>query len=273
MFYYGISLCVIFYMTYNILKGYLGDTMLMANTDNYLVKQIGNTIKFYRKSTYPDIKCMDFYTGITESDDKVRKIEAGKSMPDFDFLIKLSKQYQLPVDYFTMSGFKTPDSAVTILDDIHSLTKDMDLQSQYEFIQKLNMIKYQIFTNIDADDLQSVSINETDKKLRGILLKNARIKNKLSINELSELINRSISTLQRMEAGGGESSPYIWTKISRQFHIPMDLFLLNRIKKYNPNLQLVIDYLICDTFLGLSAEERSVMYSIAEHYFRKKFKP
>lgn len=75
-----------------------------------------------------------------------------------------------------------------------------------------------------------------------------------------------------MEAGSGDSSTYIWTKISREFSIPMDLFLLNRIKNYKPNLEYVIDYLICDTFLGLTPDERSLMFSIAKHYLHKKKK-
>lgn len=247
--------------------------MLMANTDISLVKQIGNNIKLYRTFSHPKLKCMDFYSGITESDDKVRKIESGRCMPDFDFLIKLSKQSNLPIDFFTNSGFSIPDSATFIIDDFHSLIKDMNLQAQYKLLLELNMLKYHIFTEVDYALLQNINVNETEKKLRGILLKNARIKNNITLEKLSKLINRSISTIQRMEASSGETSPYIWVKISKQFGIPMDMFLLNRIKKFKPNLKLIIDYLICDTFLGLTSEERKIMYSVSEQYITKKFKP
>ena len=261
-----------FYINLKYKKEHLGDSIIMSYTDNSILKQIGTKIKLYRKISYPDTPRMNFYEGITVSDDRVRKIESGICMPDFDFLVKLSYHNQLPVDYFTESGFHVPDSAVDIISQIRKLTGKHSLQFQYEFIQELNMLKYSIFTSINSSDLHPISINETDKKIRGNILKNARIKGNMSVKELSSIIDRSPSTIHRMEAGSGDSSTYIWTKISREFSIPMDLFLLNRIKNYKPNLEYVIDYLICDTFLGLTPDERSLMFSIAKHYLHKKKK-
>lgn len=262
----------IFVIALNYIKSHLGDAITMANTDNTIVKQIGSKIKYFRKVYQPNTSRMDFYDGITLSDDRVSKIEAGVCMPDFDFLINLSIQYKLPVDYFTESGFQIPDSAIDIIKDIDALTNNYSLQFKYEFLQELNILKYSIFTPTNYSELRSVTINETDKKLRGNILKNIRIKNKLSIDSLSSLIERSPSTIQRMEAGSGESSPYIWTKISKEFSIPMDLFLLNRVASYKPNLKHIINYLICDTFLGLTSEERATMLNIAKHYLKNKLK-
>lgn len=111
-----------------------------------------------------------------------------------------------------------------------------------------------------------INIYETGIKLRGKILHNTRIKRNMTIPELSRLINRAESTIARMEDGSGSTSLYTWIEISKLFHIPIDYFLFTDLDNYEPSVNLVIDYLIHDTFYDLDEEQRNLMYSIATQY-------
>lgn len=234
----------------------------MSNTDKSLVKDICQNIKLYRQIQYPDTKRMDFYIGITDSEDIVSKIESGRNMPKAEFLLKLSKKYNVTADYFVKSGFhfsKDYSKITNILDT-------MAINSKYQFMQKINYLKCEIFTTIDPFDLKVINIYETGIKLRGKILHNTRIKRNMTIPELSRLINRAESTIARMEDGSGSTSLYTWIEISKLFHIPIDYFLFTDLDNYEPSVNLVIDYLIHDTFYDLDEEQRNLMYSIATQY-------
>lgn len=234
----------------------------MSNTDVSLVKDICKNIKLFRQVQYPNTKRMDFYIDITDSEDIVSKVESGKNMPNIVFLLNLSKKNNLPADYFVRSGFHSSRK----YPKINEILDDMSLNNKYLFVHKLNYLKYEIFTDVKTQELKSINIHETTKRLRGKILHNTRIKHNLSTLELSKLLNRAQSTINRMENGSGEISVYIWIKISRLFHIPIDYFLFSELSDYEPSIKLVIDYLVYDTMHDLTEEQRNIMYDISNHF-------
>lgn len=237
----------------------------MSNTDKKIVKTVCENIKYYRKSLCPDNKRMDFYANISENDDKISNIERGLTMPDFDFLVNLSISTRKTIDFFTQSGYVSRNRYKTA----YEILEELSYKDQYQFMQEINVFKYQLFTSIDSSMLEAININETEKHLQGKLLKNARIKCDYSIPQLATLIDRSPSTISRMEKGSGETSPYVWIKISQLFNIPFDSFLFNRIKDYDINVRLIINHLVYDTFRGLDENEKTLMYSVMKYYKSK----
>lgn len=232
----------------------------MSKVDWDLVEDIGNTIRTFRETKYSNLSRMDFYKRISDSEDQIKKIEAGKAMPSFAFLVELSNKYQVPVDYFTKSGFHAKKKN----QDAYHILEGMSLKEQYQFMQFVNTTKYLLFTTIPIKELRQIHILENEKSLCGDLLRNARVKSRISLSTLALKIGRAQSTVSRMEAGSGDTSSYIWAKISREFHIPLDSFLVERLSENSINFQIVIDHLIYDTFHGLNKEDRTLMLSVME---------
>lgn len=237
----------------------------MSNTDSNIVRSIGNRIKEYRTLTNPLLRRMDFYIDISDSEDVVNKIESGKNMASFHFLVQLSKKTNHPIDKFCCSGMRKYHSTEKIIE----LLSDMSTDNQYQFLLELDYLKYSLLTDVDSEKLDKISIFEPEPKLFGKILHNERMKRHLSMKDMASLCDRSETTLARMEHGGGRTSPYIWVKISTIFHIPMDVFLFNRVRDLKPNMDKILEYLIRDIFADLDDNEFRYMYDTLLVYLKK----
>lgn len=203
------------------------EVVLNENTDAN--KKIVERIKYYRKHVL-DMPRKEFseFVGVTTS--IIENMEFGRSNPTCDFMVKLANRSGR-----TINSFITSDEA------------------KLETLMFVESIKNDIIGMYDNNIIMHI-IRSKSAKI-GYLIRFQREKNKLSTEEMSNIICLQKKSVYNIETDNSRISFENLRRICEVLNIPMDYFFMSKLE----NKEIVIRYLLKDILGDLDKDNRDLM--------------
>ena len=221
------------------------EVVLNENTDAN--RRIVERIKYYRKYIlYMPRKEFSEFVGVTTS--IIENMEFGRSNPTCDFMIKLANKSGRSVNSFIMS-----DEPYIISISDKELLSGVSDEAKIETLMFVESIKNNIIGMYDNEIIMEIIRNQSAKI--GYLLRFQREKNKLSAEEMSDIICLQRKSLYNIETDNSKISFENLRRICEVLNIPMDYFFMSKLN----NKDIVIRYLLKDILADLDNENKTLM--------------
>lgn len=221
------------------------EVVLNENTDAN--KKIVERIKYYRKHVL-DMPRKEFseFVGVTTS--IIENMEFGRSNPTCDFMVKLANRSGR-----TINSFITSDEPYIIEISDKELLSGISDEAKLETLMFVESIKNDIIGMYDNNIIMHI-IRSKSAKI-GYLIRFQREKNKLSTEEMSNIICLQKKSVYNIETDNSRISFENLRRICEVLNIPMDYFFMSKLE----NKEIVIRYLLKDILGDLDKDNRDLM--------------